>query len=499
MARLTLALAAATTTYAGSSSARACTPRTLCVDFMPNLSDGETGDYVGVGGGTVPARGAHVIIVRAYPEPVLDGYLSVQDTEELDAGCIEFDSQFAAGHKAIIEAQAVLDYGTSPTNSGIVVRGFPTPFEGTDPDPNGPLAAWIVDMPPMPDGYSYSATIVDTADLAGMTTVFAVTTETVHRLHGLPGSLLTGVHELNAFIRKNGQNANATSDFSGIIVGELGGLDKKFIIGHEIGHWVQDQVAGGFGSGYDLNYGPVACDPVHDPWKPGGTPLGCPYNPACQFFVVGTLEGEIDEVSSNPNRHGIRSAEYSSAAMMEGFGHFVAAAAYNDLQTNGRYQYYKEIDEENLPDYLDFEQGPDARQVELAGGSLTTTIGGRSQWTRLECSQDVDGFNDWDYPLDATPANQEVSTEIDWLRLFWQYVTASYSGTNPASAPGFWDGVRLVTESQTYTPSWTTTNVWPRMDAAIDDFYNGNDWVARWRELSGEGTNGNAVYNDGSP
>ena len=108
MARLTLALAAATTTYAGSSSARACTPRTLCVDFMPNLSDGETGDYVGVGGGTVPARGAHVIIVRAYPEPVLDGYLSVQDTEELDAGCIEFDSQFAAGHKAIIEAQQAM-------------------------------------------------------------------------------------------------------------------------------------------------------------------------------------------------------------------------------------------------------------------------------------------------------------------------------------------------------------------------------------------------------
>lgn len=496
-----LAIAGAAGAYtAAVPSAHACTTRKLCVTYTLSLTDGETGDYVGVGDPTVPARGAHVIIVRPYPEPVLDGYLSVEAGEDVEAGCIEFDSQFAAGHKAVVEAQAILDAGTNP-DRGIVVRGFPLPFMGSDPDLTSPLGAWEIDMPPGPDGYSYAATIVDTDDAAGMATLFAVSTETVYRLHGLPGSLLDGIHELNVFIQKDGQNAFAHAPTNGIAVGEFGGLDKKFIIGHEIGHWVQLQVAGGFGA-FNLNYGPAACDPPHDPFsgvRQGTLVIGCPHNPACQFFVVGTLEGMIEDTNTNPNRHGIRSAEFSSSAMIEGFGHYVAAAAYNDLQTTGRYQYYKDVDEANLTDYLDFEQGANARQIELAGGSLSTTVGGRSQWTNLECSEDIESFNDWDHPLDGTPAGQEVSTEIDWLRLFWQYVTASYSGTDPSGPPGFWDGVQLVTESHAYSPNWSGTVVWPRMDAAIDSFLAGNDWVVRWRDLSGEGTNGNAVFNDGAP
>lgn len=406
----------------------------------------------------------------------------------------------------------MLDYGTSPNNHGIVVRGFPVPF-ASEPDPLGPLGAWVVEMPPGPGGYDYQATIMDTGDPAGdpeddtipMASIFGVATETVHRLHGLEGSggsLLTGIHELNIFIEKDGQNARASSDFSGIIIGEFGGMDRKFIIGHEIGHWLQDQVAGGFGalSNTTYNYGPVACDPPHDPFAPNGNPPGCPHNAACQFFVEGTLEDpEPFNTAGSPNRHGIRSAEFSSGAMIEGFGHFVSAAAYNDLDTTGRYHYYKDIDEEQLPDYFDFEQGPDARQVELAGGAAASTVGGRSQWVRLECSEDdVTGFNDWEHPLEEAPLGQEVSSEIDWLRLFWQYATASYSGSDPQNPPGFWDTVFLVTGSQSYSPSWTMTVVWPRMDAAIDDLLNGNDWVDRWRELSGDGATGNAVYNDGT-
>lgn len=79
--------------------------------------------------------------------------------------------------------------------------------------------------------------------------------------------------------------------------------------------------------------------------------------------------------------------------------------------------------------------------------------------------------------------------------LFWQYVTAPYAGSDPASAPGFWDAVDLVTESQSASPSWTLTIVWPRMDDAIHAFLSGNDWVQRWRDLSANTSGGNGVYN----
>lgn len=85
---------------AAPAPAEACTTRTLCVRYLLSLTDGDTGDYVGLDADPyVPARGAHVIIVRAYPEPALDGYLSVEATGNLDAGCIEFESQFAAGQQ----------------------------------------------------------------------------------------------------------------------------------------------------------------------------------------------------------------------------------------------------------------------------------------------------------------------------------------------------------------------------------------------------------------
>ena len=483
--------------------ANACTTRKLCVEFTLVLTDGATGDHVGVDSPRVPARGAHVFILRPYPEPVFTGWLNVDDVGDVGAGCIEFDSQFAAGHKALVEAQAVLDYSTGP-DAGIRVRGFAEQIEDSQPsagDLAGPIAAWeVVDMPPCPDDYSYKVDIEE--DGSGVVTLFGTATETVHLLHGIGTSQLDDLHDLNLFIRAGGQNANATfAAGSGIVIGEFGGLDRKFIIGHEIGHWLQLQLAGGFGN-LDLDYGPVSCDPPHDPFIPPGAmePLGCPYNTACQFFVVGTLEGDIMPPDAvNPNRHGIRSAEFSSAAMVEGFGHFVAAAAYNDLEITGRYQYYKDIDEDNLPDYEDFETGPDARQVELAGGSATSTVGGRSRWTALECSEDVGGLNDWDHPLDTAPDDEEVSTEIDWLRLFWQYATASYSGSNPSSAPSFWDTVDLVIESQTATPSWGDAVVWPRMDDAIEDFLgSSSDWLTRWRDLSENDAGGNGVYNDGS-
>lgn len=510
-------LVAGFVSLAWSADVEACTTRKFCAKYLTSLTDGEVGDFVGVDDQGnwdpyVPARGLHVIIMRPYPEPPLSGYLSVEDTQDLEAGCIEFESQFSAGHKAVLEAEAVLAQGEG---AGIVVRAFGTPFNSSDPaGALGQLASWVVDMPPAPDGYSWETIIYPSdgvfpttiGEVAALTNLLAVSTEVVHRLHNLSGtSPLTDVHPLNVFIDAGGQNAFASNGGDAIAVGTTGGVDKKFVIGHEIGHWVQQFVSEdeNFGS-FNLNYGPDCSGDLYDPFTPDNSvcgelsSVGNPWNDACKFAVVGWEDQGFETGATNPNRHGIRSAEFSSSAMVEGFGHFVAAAAFNDLETTGRYAYYKDIDQDELPDYASFELGEFARQVELAGGSAATTIGGASRWTSLQCGTDVgpNDENDWDHPLDSSPSGAEVSTEIDWLRLFWQFATAPYNGSDPATAPGFWDTVNLVIAAQDAPLSWTGQGVvWSRMDAAIDADLGGNDWVTRWRDLSDDVSGGNGVYN----
>lgn len=166
--------------------------------------------------------------------------------------------------------------------------------------------------------------------------------------------------------------------------------------------------------------------------------------------------------------------------MPEGFGHFVAAAAFNDPDASGVFRYYKDIDEMLLMDYAAFEANDG--DVALEGGAEAGTLGGRSQWTEQMCQ------NDWDYPLQSLTLDQEVTTEIDWLRFFWQFSTPAGNGV-----PTFWETVRLVTYSQDFGGGWTATRVWPHMRDAIDEAGSGiAGYTARFEDVTVD----NGVYNE---
>ena len=176
--------------------------------------------------------------------------------------------------------------------------------------------------------------------------------------------------------------------------------------------------------------------------------------------------------------------------MPEGFGHFVAAAAFNsDLSedADGYFKYYKDADESLLTAYADFEEaGPNQRIVSLAGGSGSEVLGGPDRWVELQCE------DDWDHPLQAETLDQEVSSEIDWLRLFWRLVTADETTYGPALS--FWDVVHLVTYTQINDP-WTLDDhaLWPNLHDAVTNAGFSAAQESRFEDLSAE----HGVYNDG--
>ncbi len=449
----------------------------MCVNWTDlNLQDALAGDHlIEADLDSVPARGARVTVIRPYPESAMDVWLG-------EDGCITYESQFPSGHKLVVHAEAVIGFGT---NERIHVKMHEDEddldaYMNPDPadDPVAPI--WQVHVPAMPqDPEPWSIQVDIPNDETQLVTLLATASEVLHRLHyDLEGSLITGTRRMRIALDPN--QANAFARPNDVVLGTAA-LRRKFILAHEIGHWIQLNVAtsGPWTEEIDYNYGPDSTDPPLDPFVPnGGTPLGVPWETPCRFAVADLAMN--DSSGTNPNRHGIRGAEFSTGAMPEGFGHFVAAAAFNDPDTTGIFRYYKDIDEELLPDYVDFEANDG--DVALEGGAPANTLGGASRWTELYCEED------WRYPLQSGSLGQEVTTEIDWLRFFWQFSTPAEAGT-----PTFWDTVRLVTFAQDFDGGWSLTDLWPHLRDAIDEPGSGlSGYTARFEDV----TIDNGVYNE---
>lgn len=140
---------------------------------------------------------------------------------------------------------------------------------------------------------------------------------------------------------------------------------QKFLVGHEVGHALEEShqfVTFGtqeylYGNGfYDLAGGGAAC-------------------------------------GSGEELHALTSLERTSDAIMEGFAHFLSADAYNDHnQATGRFTYYK--------DDLEF-----PRDIRLEG---QTAFNMAAPWESNRFAQRV-----------CNDTMENSGTELDWLRFFW--------------------------------------------------------------------------------
>ena len=141
---------------------------------------------------------------------------------------------------------------------------------------------------------------------------------------------------------------------------------QKFLVGHEVGHAIEEvyQTAR-FGTMQYL-YG------TYDQ----------PADPACD---------------SGMEAHTLTSREYTSAAIMEGFAHFVSADSYNNHnQTDGRFTYYK--DDLGFP-----------RDIPLEGE------------TAFNMANPHLSNRYYERVCNGTAAN--AGTELDWMRFFWDLHT----------------------------------------------------------------------------
>lgn len=341
--------------------ASACHNVAICFTWPAQIEDQDYGELLVVEK-QIPAHGARVTLIRPPPEEPLNRLLD-------ESGCMAFDTQFASGHTAILHAEAWIGTTTTWHFRALLHEGEPGQFT-FEKEPRY-LPAYVNGLAENDVKY------VDTPPgeaLAGAE-IMAISTVIMKRfddLGVLPPPVMNSTADFDMLYDPYRDNANGTCE--GVLVGKDRQRNKN-VMAHEFGHWLQCQWAAG-----------AKADGIYD-YGEGMVPPEAP----CLFY---------------PGAHALRSAEWSTSAMVEGFGHFIAAVVFNDhvaADAEGIFRYYKtSFPNDEYDDLKD-----DKYRVSLPGGTIP--LGGVNRWTDNQCSMD------W--------ANEGVSSEIDWLRFFWYFLT----------------------------------------------------------------------------
>jgi len=435
--------------------AAACDEKKICVKYTTNefqdnspesgavpLGTPVTDPETGVTQLLVDATGVRVTIIRPPPEPPLGLHLDAD-------GCVEFPTQFAAGHQVMVYPDALVGGGQDVR---ITVHDWDPTFTGgggfdVSEHTLVPRSGDVCDIPPIADGAEVWCSPSEYEWWGTM----AVATHFVNKLDALPGSPLSGEDLDFVSLSTDGPGiAFYAFDEGNLALGQ-GASRHRFIVAHEMGHWIHSrvQIAEDGPSSSDLRpiYGyPAACHV--DPVGP---------DPACKFAVVydqPTLDPGFEmNLKNKLELHGIRSSEYSSAAMVEGFAHFAAAVAFNDISEEaGMFVYYKDIDYDAVPAYQAFVED-DGYRVDLPGS--VNGLGGTVAWVENECPNDFDtAYGDGS----SMQVSTAISSEIDWLRFFWEFLTLQ----SQPPQPEFWEipqwlAHALIFDSEPWSEAACTT------------------------------------------
>ena len=425
--------------WALPSPAEACHDVRVCVWFdVSETDDLSVGDYMV--DELNPARGVRVTVIPPAPEPPMGTYLDPD-------GCIDLETQYTFGLTIALHAEALLGQ-----NDNIWIRAFDkSTVTPTGNGINGEIDdteeyTLPIHINGVADGDEVDV-IVPPSDFAS---ILAYTVETVYRLDNVYGASLTGGKELQVAyfdqaLEDGNQMLSALHGGFVLLLAEGAYANKKFTVGHEVGHYFHFQ--SGATTLLTLGYNYPAID----------TP--------CEFCTQAAALCPFTE-------HALRSAEFSQDAALEGFAHFAAAAAFNNpTGTDGRFEYYKDL--------AAFSQYDDLREGDYLVSLEDNEFGGADAWTENQCA------NDFAFPL-TDPNEQHVSSEIDWLRLYWRFVNdGSYSGSLATVS----DVLDIVAEAQ--DDGWQPDAYNAVLQAAEDLLASGQD--DRLAEIADD----LGVYNDG--
>jgi hypothetical protein len=230
---------------------------------------------------------------------------------------------------------------------------------------------------------------------------------------------------------------------------------RKFLWGHELGHWVDDP---------QTTY--------------GASPNG--WNRLAAVitgFAYPSQTGIAAPCRSEGEQHALRSHEHVANADLEGFAHFLATFIYNNQTsyTSGRFHYYK-----NCP----WMSGSTTYSYsnDLVDPSLNASTGGANAYTkRIAFGPAIDGC--WCPSIgncrDSTYPGQTISdvrrhqtgTSLDWMREYWAFLAAS--GTKPT--------LRNIVDWRRYSSSSTPpgTTYYQRARALLP-----SSWRQRWDDIA---------------
>jgi hypothetical protein len=420
----------------------------------------QTGDYPAhtiIGTTVIPAAGVRVTVIPPPPEAPWQTVITSPD------GCFTHTTQFAEGTKILVHPEAFLGAHPDPMDPdpgeyNIRIATFPNCAEQQQEVDGGGggelLDGSLVHMHHLVDGADVHPTVHAFDDMTEFR-VFAFAIWIVAKFEeelDLTGILDMAIWTQHPDIWEDDEECDANPD-----LGAYGGIHevyirpesarKKFIIGHEMGHWLQQN------------------------WT--GLPIGVNYN-----YTATDIDCQFQAINTN-SLHGLRSAEEGRDALLEGWGHFVSTYIFDDDQVpDARFKYYKQIVniQGNYTDLM-----ADNYNVSLLGDEVCVgdppvchVLGGDLAWVENKCP------SDWDPDPNLTNV-MDVSSEIDWMRFFWQLSAAEVvTGEDEMTLEGMLNIIDATNATQpTY---WDLRDAWPTGDplarfdelAPINGVNNGN-------------------------
>lgn len=346
----------------------------FCFNWKMQQEDGNVGEDHHQTTSSMKARGVAFAIMH-------DNWLLPHMSHASESnGCFAFTANETGDFEVTVWAE-------SSIGDGITIRAFEDDLDKDPMDLHGGTRTWVFFPDPNTNGGTVNIT---PSTFDPVQNLIAWGTFIVYWIDHLSGTRIDGPTNLNLINEGTGIGGSFQGGVDVNISPEtpidpdldpndnnkVDGSKLKFLIGHEVGHWLLHEAWG------------LSPDPFHD-----------------YSFSIPNLVAICDYEASDFSDHALFSQEWNASAFHEGFPHFLSTLAFNDHnQTTGFFRYYKYV-----PAYetLLTEGIVDVENSGAAGG-----------WAHASCK--VNGLL-----ADGT------GTQIDWLRHYWDF------RTNAATSPEF--------------------------------------------------------------
>lgn len=345
----------------------------FCFNWKMQQLDGNVGEDNHATTTSMKARGVAFAIMHD------NWFLPYMTHASETDGCFSFTANETSGFEVTMWAEALI-------GDDITIRAFPQKSSQSSTDPHGGAGTWVILANPNTNGGTVNITpsgfdAIQNLIAWGSFIVWSIDSNSGTRIDG-PTNLNLNNHDggITGNSHQNDEDVFISPDHVTDIDADTAsetvfGNQMKFLIGHEVGHWL-------FNHAWD--------DHVSDPFNTYNFATPAP-TAACAFNGVGD--------------HALFSQEWNGAAFSEGFAHFLSTLAFNNhAETNGFFRYYKYV-----AAYTTLQSAEWIVDVENSG----TPAGG---WANASCK--VNNV--------LTPG---TGTEVDWLRHYWDF------RTNAATSP----------------------------------------------------------------